>query len=486
MLLLSVSLLMACGGSKQTETAGSAAAVPAETEAATVTSSHEETGTSVQESTKTVPETTKAVPATTQQETTAKSEKADTETKIWVASDIHYLSGSLRDEGPAFEDMLTHGDGRLVQYCSEITDAFKEEVIAAKPALLILCGDLTFEGEEKSHKGLVRTLTEIKDAGIPVIVIPGNHDINNEDACSYDGAEVAPVAHISPDDFKKIYADFGYKDAVSYDSASLSYVYQMDPSTRIMMLDSCQYSPKAVVGGMIREATYDWMKEQFEDAAAKNMKVITVSHHNVLDESEVYTDDCTIEHSERLVEMLNDENVLFHLSGHLHVQHYMKSEDSENAFYEIVTGSLTTPPCCYGVMKRSTDGSWTYEAGNVDMEAWAKKKGYAEKNLMNFSSYKDEFLEEVFANQAYEEFDRQGILDQISSEDKKEMSGMYARLNTAYYAGKACEIADEIRASDGYRKWIDLGYKSKFIDYIDSILSDATEDYTRLNIPSRK
>ena len=314
---VSLAVFISCGPAKQeTQTAvQSAESTAAESTSAGSTS--QESGTQAQSTETTVP----AVPVTPEETTS----QGSTETKqaghagkaatlkILVASDIHYMAKAYRDSGPAFTDMVDHGDGRLVQYCSQITDAWKEEVIAAKPDLVILCGDLTFEGEKKSHTIFADILKQIEDAGIPVIVIPGNHDINNLNACSYDGVQTAPVPHISPAEFAKIYSDFGYSEAISRDPASLSYVYQADDTTRIVMLDSCQYTPRAVTGGMIREATYDWLEEQLRDAKQKNMTVITVTHQNVLDESEIYTQDCTIEHGERLENMIEDYGAAFHL-----------------------------------------------------------------------------------------------------------------------------------------------------------------------------
>lgn len=469
-----VLLLSACGtGKKPAETA-------AEATSATETVS---SAPSAEAATASEAETTAA--GTTAVATTAAAVTAGSaDEKIIIASDVHYLAKSYRDKGPAFTDMLTHGDGRLVQYCSEITDAWKDEVISEKPNLVIVSGDLTFEGEEKSHREFAEVLKKIKDAGIPVIVIPGNHDINNHNACAYDGASVAPVGWVSPEEFAKIYADFGYDGAVSRDPASLSYVYQLDPSTRLLMIDDCQYTPKAIVGGMIRPDTYDWMEDQFADARQKGMQMITVSHHNVLDESEVYTEDCTIEHDERLVQMMKDYGVRLHLSGHLHVQHYMKSGSGQDSFYEVVTGSLTTPPCNYGILTYHADKSFSYRTANADLAAWAAKNSRDNINLKEFASYKDTFLKEVFMNQAYAEFENLGIADTLSDGDKKEMAEMYAKLNIAYYAGKAYQIAGEIKNSGGYAKWTDNGYQSKFIDYITSIISDATEDYTKLDIPA--
>ena len=40
--------------------------------------------------------------------------------------------------------------------------------------------------------------------------------------------------------------------------------------------------------------------------------------------------DCTIEHSEQLVDILGEWNVNIFLSGHLHVQHWMEEEDNKS------------------------------------------------------------------------------------------------------------------------------------------------------------
>ena len=214
--------------------------------------------------------------------------------RILLASDIHYLSRGLTDFGDGFKYKVEHGDGKVVNYIWEITDAFIEAVKKEDPDLVILSGDLTLNGERDSHLDFARKLKEIEDAGIPVIVIPGNHDINNTAAAQFTGAQALGTAHIGPEDFSEIYQDFGYDEAVSRDSASLSYVYQIDDYNRALMLDTCQYEPYNQVGGMIQEETYDWIEDQMEDAWDLGMNVIPVGHHNLLDESEVYVEDCTI------------------------------------------------------------------------------------------------------------------------------------------------------------------------------------------------
>ncbi len=97
---------------------------------------------------------------------------------------------------------------------------------------------------------------------------------------------------------------------------------------------------------MIKTETYEWIDRQLEDARDDGVILLPVAHHNLLEESKVYVDDCTIEHSEELIQKLEGENIPLFLSGHLHVQHYMQNNDI--GIYEIVTSSMSTRPVSTG------------------------------------------------------------------------------------------------------------------------------------------
>ncbi|MFR4122904.1 MAG: metallophosphoesterase family protein, partial [Clostridium sp.] len=107
--------------------------------------------------------------------------------RIVLMTDIHYLADSLTDKGEEFQYMVEHGDGKLTNYVWEITDAAFEQVEALSPDVIILSGDLTLNGEKESHKELAKKLEQVEKDGIQVVVIPGNHDINNRNAASFDG-----------------------------------------------------------------------------------------------------------------------------------------------------------------------------------------------------------------------------------------------------------------------------------------------------------
>lgn len=77
----------------------------------------------------------------------------------------HYFAKELTDNGPRFQEMVEYGDGKIVTYIDAITDAFLDEVMEYCPDALILSGDLTLEGEKKSHQELAKKLEKVEDAG---------------------------------------------------------------------------------------------------------------------------------------------------------------------------------------------------------------------------------------------------------------------------------------------------------------------------------
>ena len=288
------------------------------------------------------------------------------------------------------------GDGKLSNYVWVLSDAAFEEIQLLNPDVLIISGDLTLQGEKKSHEELAEKLEQVENAGITVVVIPGNHDINNPSAAVYSGSDRFPAEPTTPNDFVRIYDEYGYAEANSRDPNSLSYTYDLGPAMRLLMLDTCQYEPRNRVGGMIKTETYEWIERQLEDARDDGVILLPVAHHNLLEESKVYVDDCTIEHSEELIQKLEGENIPLFLSGHLHVQHYMQNNDI--GIYEIVTSSMSTPPCQYGVLEYMEDESFSYHTNQVNIEKWARKHRSTDENLLNFNTYSPPTLNRIFYN----------------------------------------------------------------------------------------
>ena len=54
----------------------------------------------------------------------SKAAETPAELTICVASDIHYIAPELTDGGAYFTELIENADGKAMQYCEEITDAF--------------------------------------------------------------------------------------------------------------------------------------------------------------------------------------------------------------------------------------------------------------------------------------------------------------------------------------------------------------------------
>lgn len=407
--------------------------------------------------------------------------------KIVVATDLHYLAEKLAgNRCQSFVSMTEKGDGRVLQYSWEILDAFIDDMLEEKPDLVVLSGDLTLDGEKASHEELAERLETLLDNGIEVAVLPGNHDINSRSAKKYTSDGVEKVESVTADEFRQIYSDFGYVAADQSDPASLSYLYKLDDYYWLLMLDSCQYDPRNLVGGMIRNETYDWMEDVLDGSWEQGAQVITVSHHNLLDQSGVsreFYDDCTIEHNEQLIGLLADYDVRLHLSGHLHLQHHMQDEDS--GICEVVTGSLVMAPCRYGVLKIWNDGTLQYDAQSVDVDGWAKRNSYRNPALADFKDYSEHFLGQVAYNNATRDL-RRHILDRkvfFSDQKIDEMARFYAELCIYYYGGRMYEIEDQVEKEKAYEYWSEIDYVSDLSDFLRNILEDEPKDFAHLTIP---
>lgn len=111
----------------------------------------------------------------------------DTTIKIAIISDLHVMAPELLvNEGTAFEQYLNR-DRKMLRESLEILDSLVGDILELKPNLVLVTGDLTKDGERVSHQLVAGRLQRLVDAGIQVLVVPGNHDINNPDARIYDG-----------------------------------------------------------------------------------------------------------------------------------------------------------------------------------------------------------------------------------------------------------------------------------------------------------
>lgn len=288
--------------------------------------------------------------------------------RLMVISDPHVLAPTLVDSDSEAAKRLADGDTKLVLDSPDIIDAMLDSVRAARPAALLIAGDLTFNGERDSHAWLAARLERLRDDGVPSFVIPGNHDIANPYAHAFgdDGKTVAPT--VTAGEFATMYAGCGYDGALERDTASLSYVARVAPGVTLLALDSNRYdenrSPafgdsKTVYrsGGRLKPSTLRWAVAQANEARNRGDRVIAMMHHHLLehiDGEKRLLANYLVEDNDSVAGALARAGVDVVLTGHLHITDAV-SATGGSVLLDVATGAATTYP--FPMRTLAVDGS---------------------------------------------------------------------------------------------------------------------------------
>ena len=374
-----------------------------------------------------------------------------------VATDLHYLSPRLYDNGELYTKMIENSDGKTMKYIEELTEAFICQIIESAPDALILSGDLSFNGERDSHIELAEKLRRVEDAGIPVLVIPGNHDLDNSKAYAYTGDSYHSVDSVGRDAFAEIYGELGYSRALSRDEDSLSYIAEITPDLRILMVDvNTQEEP-----GFLDESSLNWIDEQLRQASEAGAKVVAVSHQNLFQHNNMFRGGFVIGNGRLLGALFEKYGVICNLSGHMHVQHISRIE---SGLTEIATSSLAVTPNQYGLLVLTGNQAY-YRTETVDVEAWAAKQGLGNPELLNFRDYAADF----FWNSSYRKV--VGRLGQGLGAEA--LARAYSDLNLAYFAGRMDTVDC---GADVFKHWMNRGDFTG--EYIRSMCTDRGNNFT--------
>ena len=292
---------------------------------------------------------------------------------IYVATDIHVMDSSLViHEG----DALTYYIGRDRKMLSQSIEAFQAVVDSAiihQADVLLICGDLTKDGEKIGHERVSRMLGKALQAGIKAFVIPGNHDVRNPSAKYFDGDETIPAEGVAAEEFASIYRDFGYGDDDLRDPNSLSYVCEPVPGLTLLAIDASQYEKNtyiaegddrdvSVVGGAIKSSTLDWLLAQADEAKGKGNQVIAMMHQqliNHIDGLDTMVSTAAIENGDSIAQLMMEHGIHVIFTGHMHYSDAATiwNDNHDASLTDISTGSTITYPSHYRVATISDDCS---------------------------------------------------------------------------------------------------------------------------------
>ena len=274
------------------------------------------------------------------------------QTKIAVITDTHVIAPELliNGGGTAWQNEVNN-DRKLIDYSQEVFDYLVDKFKTDKPDLLLISGDLTKDGEKVSHQYVVNGLNELKAAGVKVYVIPGNHDIDNGNAKSFNGNSTTKVENINSAMFASIYADYGYTGS-ERDPNSLSYA--CEPITGLVLLGIDSHS------GSLSDATLDWVCQQANKAWKEGKQVIAMMHHPLFPhvlEVDRLGSSFNISGYETVRNRLADAGIRVILTGHIHTSDIAKdwNADLTKDICDVNTGSVISYPCDYRIMTLSND-----------------------------------------------------------------------------------------------------------------------------------
>ncbi len=186
--------------------------------------------------------------------------------------------------------------------------------------LLIISGDLTFNGERQSAIYLSAYLKRIEELGTQVYAIPGNHDISNGWSASYLGNQTKPVTQLLPDDFEETFNHMGYSEACFKDNFSLSYAVRPFKDVLLVMIDTNQYAEKESyrepeIEGRVGTKTYEWLQGVLAYGEQNQLLTIPVFHHNTLKHHPVYFQGFVLNQEEKMQQVLTRYHVKLTLSN---------------------------------------------------------------------------------------------------------------------------------------------------------------------------
>ena len=272
--------------------------------------------------------------------------------KFYLITDLHYYAPELGTTGKA-KLRREREDQVFLKESGAIIDAAFDMIIADRETKIVLIpGDLTNNGEALSHKGIIKKLERLKEAGKKVYVTTATHDFNScerfpeysSESC-YFGDEKSPAEPTPREALDGIYRSFGMDEAISIEEESSSYAVMLGEKTRLLALNDdgngrsfCGYFPKCV----------DWIKAQTTEAAEKGETVFAMTHHPVLPPMELYP---VISERDMLggykdtARLFADSGIGVVFTGHSHIQN-IKFADTErgNRLYDVNTASLVGFP----------------------------------------------------------------------------------------------------------------------------------------------
>lgn len=279
------------------------------------------------------------------------------ETYIAILSDTHIVAESYFTSKELYE--YYSEQDKMVHLSEAVVKSVADDIIKDKRIKTVFIpGDMTDYGDLASHKAAAKIFQKIADAGKQVFVINGNHDAHDNSTFGERG---------DCNSFREIYANFGYKQALVKDSASLSYTADINNKYRLIAIDNDNYfnTDTGSYKEEIDERLIAWCSGQIEQCRKDNKEPIVMAHKPFLNHFPPIVEGIIRGDSPNggaaynaFVDMLAENEVHYTITGHNHIQSITRADSDGFNFYDINTCSPIYFPCAYRTLKVVKDSMY--------------------------------------------------------------------------------------------------------------------------------
>ena len=383
--------------------------------------------------------------------------RGDSAVRIMIATDLHYLAPILYEGSDLFLSALRNGDGKITQESPALLQGLLDEARHQQPDALLITGDLSFNGERESHEELASALRGFsEESGIPVWVIPGNHDILNPNAHAYFQGGYAGVANITEAEFGEIYAGM----CLQTEGAGYSGLVRVGERAWLALLDVGLYSDTPVSFGVFRAGHETFLRQALAEAEEAGALLVTATHQSLVDHTDFNAAGFDIWYADAMKDLLRTHRASahLHLSGHIHAQHIV----TDDGLTDAATGALSVSPHLYGMVTVAEDGTVRYEAQPL----------CAEHLPDGFHGRSREWFRSITIDK-----ERASIAGlQLDEERAEALIAFAADFNAAFFGGTLQREREAMMAQPAYADWVSLKEQSFFGRYIELLMNEAGQD----------
>ena len=284
------------------------------------------------------------------------------DTSFAVASDLHY---ELQEDLEWFsEDPIFGYANRRAAMENEsryIIDEFLNQCAENdKIDFVLIPGDISNEGRavKQQHLEIVEKFRKFEEeTGKQIYVINGNHDAGKGEN----------EGETSLAEFREIYYEFGFQEALSTMEGNLSYTADLNEKYRLIASDSCDINRST--GDGMTEDRVEWVINEAEKAVEEGKNPILMMHHNLLDHMPVQSllsKDFIIRNHLTTAEKFANAGIKLVFTGHEHCSDANTFTSSKgNQITDFATTALTMYPLQYRIMELS-DESIYYDIATIE------------------------------------------------------------------------------------------------------------------------